>query len=51
MRRDRRLMLWMTFDPHDLWIGVLWKREWWGVRAYVCVVPCFPIVIDWRGYR
>jgi hypothetical protein len=41
-------------EPRDLWIGVSWERRrvryrdrWWrGVRAYVCVLPLFPIRID-----
>jgi hypothetical protein len=39
------------FDPHDLWIGVFWRRRYiaepWAV--YICPIP--TLVIRLRGVR
>jgi hypothetical protein len=54
----RQVLIALLFDPHDLWIGVFWKRDgprpergmpspYWHV--YVCIVPCLPIHILWRA--
>ncbi len=24
-----------------------WGRDW--LRVYICIVPCFPIVLEWRN--
>lgn len=42
------------FEPRDLWIGIFWRRvllqvrNRWQYRAYVCLLPCLPIVIEWH---
>jgi hypothetical protein len=41
------------FEPRDLWIGAYVKEPYWemGWRvygAYLCVVPCFPVLVSWR---
>lgn len=38
------------FDPHDLWIGLYWKKSWWGDFIYfldffICPFPCLIIQI------
>jgi hypothetical protein len=41
------------FEPRDLWIGVYWRYERlstiWRLDVYVCLVPCFPVRMTWRG--
>jgi hypothetical protein len=33
------------FEPRDMWIGLFWDRRPDGLRFYVCLVPCLPILI------
>jgi hypothetical protein len=46
--------LWLEFlfEPRDLWVGVYWTRpdvSWnHALDIYVCVVPCFPLLVRWR---
>lgn len=41
------------WEPRDVWLGVYWNRErrgrMWRTDVYVCLVPCFPIRMTWRG--
>lgn len=47
------------FVKQDCWIGVFWKRIESGTnlfqrkqyRIYICLVPCFPIVITTKLKR
>lgn len=49
----RRLGL--KFEPRDLWIGIYWREDGWGVMRsltlYFCLVPCLPLRVDleWRA--
>lgn len=55
-----RLRVRAFFEPRDLWVGVFWtvdthalNDEWRVVpqrvlRVYVCILPCFPILVTWR---
>jgi len=40
-------LFWITidfeWDPHDLWIGVFWKRKENHVDVWICFVPCLPL--------
>ncbi len=37
----------IDFNPHDIWIGIYWKRYsvigFWDI--YICIIPMFPIRI------
>lgn len=35
--------VYVKFEPRDIWIGVYLDRS--VRRAYICLVPCFPIVV------
>ena len=42
----------ILFEPRDLWIGVYWDRHvskcpGWNVVFFVCIVPMFPIKVEW----
>lgn len=41
----------LEFEPRDLWLGVFFAHSEpaipWTRRVYICLVPCFPIVISW----
>jgi hypothetical protein len=60
--KDRRLFrkhFRLTFNIHDVWLGVFWSvtpytaehtrttGETGLVQVYVCVLPLFPIRISW----
>jgi len=32
----------LQFQPRDMWIG-LYVESWRPFKAYLCLVPCFPI--------
>jgi hypothetical protein len=32
----------IRFVPRDCWVGVYWD----DYRVYICLLPCFPIIID-----
>jgi hypothetical protein len=50
MRRCWRVGL--EFQPRDLWIGVYWIKGALSTTIYICLVPCFPIVIwTWEELR
>lgn len=45
----------LQFEPRDLWIGVYWEKRDRLIMIdgreriitfYVCLIPCFPIVIE-----
>ncbi len=43
----------LLFEPRDLWLGVYVGKPYWemGYRVYslfLCIVPCFPILLSWR---
>jgi hypothetical protein len=33
----------------DTWIGAYWSKDetWRSGTVWICVVPCFPLKIDW----
>lgn len=33
------------FEPRDIWVGVFWDRRDDGLRLYICIVPCVPILL------
>ena len=44
------------FKLADLWVGLFWKREpawrhypWSRTHVWICLVPCFPLHIEWDG--
>lgn len=44
----RQWKIQIKWEPRDLWVGLYWTRErnernLWAL--YLCLVPCFPIVI------
>lgn len=59
----RRRGITVEWEPHDLWIGVYWRRiAWpiittaksdWRYDVWVCLIPCLPIRIWWvhKGAR
>lgn len=47
------LWLRLEFVPRDAWVGAYVTQPYWemGYRVYgvyVCVLPCFPLLISWR---
>lgn len=51
----------VKFEPRDLWVGVFWdieefswphapSKEYSGgykiLKIYICIIPCFPIIIS-----
>lgn len=42
-----KVSIWIEFNPHDLWIGLYWKRYYGERHFYVCVLPMLPIHIFW----
>ena len=51
----------IEFNPHDIWVGVYWKREFsrkfeeeqnlkW-FTFYICIIPTLPIRIQLRIYH
>ena len=57
MRLKRKISF--RFILHDMWIGIYWKTiklglESWTrpitrlTRIYICIVPCFPIIIEFE---
>jgi hypothetical protein len=50
----------IKFEPRDCWVGVYWTHDGYdcfraainkygcSYAVYVCLVPCFPIVIRWH---
>jgi hypothetical protein len=41
----------VALEPHDLWIGVFWERDYGTrrLRIYVCLLPCLPIIFCQGG--
>lgn len=37
----------IKFEPRDLWVGVFVDTD--KQRLYICLLPCFPIVIGWEA--
>jgi hypothetical protein len=37
----------IKFEPRDLWIGAFVDTE--RRRLYLCVVPCFPVVLAYNA--
>ena len=37
----------------DTWIGAYWSPDetWRSGTVWVCIVPCFPLKIDWWPKR
>lgn len=42
---NRRERVRVKFEPRDLWVGVFVDTV--KKRVYVCVLPCFPLVISY----
>jgi hypothetical protein len=40
----------IKFEPRDIWVGVYWLTDGWGVirvlTLYICLLPCLPLRID-----
>jgi hypothetical protein len=45
----------IKFNPHDIWIGIYWRRStslWRQITdIYVCVLPMLPIHISWSKHQ
>lgn len=44
------------WEPRDIWLGVYWDTNlcrccWARLDVYVCVVPCFPVLLTWHRGR
>jgi len=37
----------VEFEPRDLWVGAFVDTD--KRRLYVCIVPCFPVVLETRS--
>lgn len=37
------------FEPKDVWIGLYWEPDHGVTTLYICIVPCFPIIIEYRS--
>jgi hypothetical protein len=35
----------LLLEPRDLWVGIYWTWAEEGLRIYVCLVPCLPILV------
>lgn len=40
---NQRNRIRIKFEPRDLWLGLFVDTE--RRRLYICLVPCFPVVI------
>ena len=44
----------LEFVPGDMWIGLFWRRKhpisWNRWEFFICILPCFPIRIEWMAY-
>lgn len=42
----------IELQPHDLWIGVFWKRyrlaATWRYDLWLCIVPVLPVHLRWH---
>ena len=37
----------LEFEPRDLWVGVYWCRNRNQCDIWICIIPCFPIHLNW----
>jgi hypothetical protein len=47
LRRSFFELDWL-WEPHDLWIGLYWKRYPKAIELYIGIVPCLPIRVYWQ---
>ena len=40
-----RLIAQFQFDPHDLWVGLFWRRTERAMHFYICLIPLVPLHI------
>jgi len=38
----------LCLEPHDMWIGLFWRRGWQEWTAWLCLVPCFPLRVHYQ---
>lgn len=51
--KTRKTLIKLSFIPQILWVGLHWKIEiremllikWKTYQFYVCLIPCFPLII------
>ena len=39
----------VCFEPRDLWVGCFWNRTGEGLKIYVCLMPCLPVIVTFRA--
>jgi hypothetical protein len=44
----------IAWEPRDLWVGIYWTKRDYGTelkafQLYVCILPCFPIILTWNN--
>lgn len=39
------------FKLEDFWIGIFWRRGELNSHVWVCLIPCFPLHLEWRRER
>jgi len=37
----------LQFAWYDLWVGIYVRKSRVYTRLFICLIPCFPIVIGW----
>lgn len=41
------------WEPRDIWVGIYHNFErrsrMWRLDVYVCLIPCLPVRLTWRG--
>ena len=42
----------IKFKKQDIWIGLYWEKlsysHWTNWKFYFCIIPCFPICIEFK---
>lgn len=46
-----RLIAQLQFEPHDLWVGVFWRRTEIAIHLYVCLLPMIPLHITMATFK
>lgn len=39
------------FKLEDFWIGVFWRHGELNSHVWICLIPCFPLHLEWRRER